>query len=133
MRKCKSGCAAHSLGIAAISRSIPLRYINRLRTTTVSFPDSTREPSGSKCSATTAFGMTDTLLGSRFARSVVFSLPVCETHTTPSTSLSAKRSSLFVRIDAVSENPNRLWSVNTARSPIVRACKMPSCAIDDSA
>lgn len=67
--------------------------------------------SGSKCSAMTAFGITYTDSGSILALSTVFSFDVCDTQITASISESVKTSSLLVRIEAVSLNPNKEWSV----------------------
>lgn len=35
-------------------------------------------------------------------------------------------SSLLVKMDPISANPIKEWSVNTVRKPMVRACKIPS-------
>jgi hypothetical protein len=62
--------------------------------------------SGWKFSATTALGMTLTMSGSSDARRTVFSLHVCDTHMTWSTSLRVNLSSLLVSILAASAKPN---------------------------
>lgn len=60
---------------------------------------------GAKFSDTTALGITETMFGSKAARSTVFSLHVCETHITWSMSESVNFSNLFVRIDPASAKP----------------------------
>lgn len=61
---------------------------------------------GLKFSATTAFGITLTMRGSREARRTVFSLHVCDTQMTWSTSLKVNLSNLLVKILAASAKPN---------------------------
>lgn len=82
--------------------------------------------SGRKFSETTALGMTETISGSSEARKTVFSLQVCETQITWSTSLRVNFRSLLVRILAASANPNSEWSVKTVRKPMVRAWRIAS-------
>ena len=54
-----------------------------------------------------------TLYGDILARSVVFSLLVCDTQITCSVFLRLIFSSLFVRMALTSEKPNIEWSVKT--------------------
>lgn len=77
--------------------------------------------------------MTETRCGGMHARSTVFSLDVCETHTTWCTSASVNLSTLLVRMDATSAKPKSEWSVKTVGRPIVRACRMASWAMVEKA
>ena len=77
--------------------------------------------------------MTWTLVGSSAALRTVFSLEVLLTQMTLPTSDSENLISLFVRIELMSANPNREWSVKTQGIPRVRACKIPSWHIAEKA
>lgn len=52
---------------------------------------------------------------------------------TAEVSHSVNFNSLFVRMDDVSENPNRLWSVKTTGRPSVRKHSVASCASTENA
>jgi hypothetical protein len=101
-------------GITSIRKSVPFLKASLLMATMlIVFKGYLQEGSGIKRVQSTALGITLIISGFRKALRVRFSLEVWDTEIAWSTSLRLNLTILFRLMQAISSNPNRLWSVYT--------------------